>query len=133
MQSTSWATQLADQESKRPNVQKIKCSKDQMSERSNVQKTKCPKDQMSKSPSVQKAKSHEIKSLKNKGQKVQVSERPKVKKVKCLEVHLYQRPNVQKSMYPKDQMSTRPLSPLGLLFYAAARNPTYERSSYTLV
>ena len=63
---------------------------------------------MSKSPSVQKAKSHEIKSLKNKGQKVQVSERPKVKKVKCLEVHLYQRPNVQKSKCLKDQMSTRP-------------------------
>ena len=63
---------------------------------------------MSKSPSVQKAKSHEIKSLKNKGQKVQVSKRPNVKKAKCLEVHLYQRPNVQKSKYPKDQMSTRP-------------------------
>ena len=39
----------------------------QVSIRSNVQKNKCPKDQMSKIPSVQKAKSHEIKSLKNKG------------------------------------------------------------------
>ena len=69
--------------SKRPKVQKIKCPKDQMSKRSNVQKSKCPKDQMPKS--VQNAKSHEIKSLKNKGQKVQVSKRPNVNETTCLE------------------------------------------------
>ena len=97
LQSTSWATQLTDQKSKRPNVQKIKCPKDQMSKRSNVQKSKCPKgqkswdqkseEQRSKSPSVRKAK----------GQKGQMSWSSFVPKTKCPKVQVSKSSNVNET------------------------------------